>query len=208
MILEEFDEEKTAIINPQDIVSKIDGIPKIAISCFSHITFNRLVDELGAQIISDVGCANGRIPLYKAKYKNKEVVLYMSSVGAASNIGNLEEIIAKGVEKFIIFGTCGVLDSSISDCSIVIPNCAVRDEGVSYHYVKSSDEIIVNKKHIDKFVELLSQYNIDFKIGKVWTTDAFYRETKRKVDRRKAMGCICVDMECSAAWNHRHPWRY
>ncbi len=36
-----------------------------------HITFNRLVDELGAQIISDVGCANGRIPLYKAKYKDK-----------------------------------------------------------------------------------------------------------------------------------------
>ncbi|PIE78378.1 MAG: phosphorylase [Candidatus Delongbacteria bacterium] len=198
MILEEFDEEKTAIINPEDIFSKIDGIPKVAISCFAQTTFNRLVDELGAEIISYVGCANGRIPLYKANYKNKEFVLYMSSVGAASNIGNLEGIIARGVEKFIIFGTCGVLDSSISDYSIVIPNCAVRDEGISYHYAKSSDEIIVNKKYIDKFVDLLNQYNFNYKIGKVWTTDAFYRETAKKVERRKAMGCICVDMECSA----------
>lgn len=35
-------------------------------------------------------------------------------------------------------------------------------------------------------------------MGKVWTTDAFYRETKDKVKRRKEQGCICVDMECSA----------
>ncbi len=35
----------------------------------------------------------------------------MSSVGAATNVGNLKEIIAKGVKKFIIFGTCGVLNN-------------------------------------------------------------------------------------------------
>ena len=34
--------------------------------------------------------------------------------------------------------------------------------------------------------------------GKVWTTDALFRETRSKVDKRKDSGCICVDMECSA----------
>lgn len=39
---------------------------------------------------------------------------------------------------------------------------------------------------------------MDFTEGKVWTTDAFYRETRAKVALRKAQGCVCVDMECSA----------
>ena len=35
-------------------------------------------------------------------------------------------------------------------------------------------------------------------VGKTWTTDAFYRETPAKVKRRKAEGCISVEMEASA----------
>ena len=34
--------------------------------------------------------------------------------------------------------------------------------------------------------------------GTTWTTDAFYRETREKIARRKKMGAICVEMECSA----------
>ena len=32
-------------------------------------------------------------------------------------------------------------------------------------------------------------------LGKVWTTDAIYRETKAKFDARKKEGCIAVEME-------------
>ena len=35
-------------------------------------------------------------------------------------------------------------------------------------------------------------------MGTTWTTDAFYRETRGKVAKRKEMGAICVEMECSA----------
>ena len=31
-----------------------------------------------------------------------------------------------------------------------------------------------------------------------WTNDAFYRETKSKLESRVSMGAKCVDMECSA----------
>lgn len=34
--------------------------------------------------------------------------------------------------------------------------------------------------------------------GTTWTTDAFYRETPAKVAARKAMGAVCVEMECAA----------
>ena len=48
------------------------------------------------------------------------------------------------------------------------------------------------------FTELLDELHVKYTVGKTWTTDSFYRETPEKVKRRKAAGCICVDMECSA----------
>lgn len=45
MILEEFDENKLAVINAFDIINPIDGFPKIAVSCFARATFNRLVTQ-------------------------------------------------------------------------------------------------------------------------------------------------------------------
>ena len=35
-------------------------------------------------------------------------------------------------------------------------------------------------------------------MGKTWTTDGFFRETKGKIKRRMDMGAVCVEMECSA----------
>ncbi|MDO7205775.1 hypothetical protein Q5M85_18470 [Paraclostridium bifermentans] len=81
-----------------------------------------------------------------------------------------------GAEKLIVFGTCGVLDSSIDDCSIIIPNKAMRDEGTSFHYAPHSNEIDVNPKYVDVFENILDHYNLKYHIGKVWTTDGIYRE--------------------------------
>ena len=35
-------------------------------------------------------------------------------------------------------------------------------------------------------------------VGKTWMTDAFYRETPAKVARRRAEGCLTVEMEAAA----------
>lgn len=198
MILEEFDTSLTAVINPWNIIKPVEGIPRVAVACYSHVTFERIVGELGAHIIAETSSANGIKPIYKAKYKDTEVAIFMIDVGAPMSVGMLEDVYQMGVQKVIIFGTCGVLDSSIEDCSIIIPEIAVRDEGTSYHYADPADEIGVNDKYISTLKNLLNELRVKYTIGKVWTTDAFYRETQDKVNRRKEQGCICVDMECSA----------
>ena len=198
MILEEFDTSLTAVINPWNIIKPVEGIPRVAVACYSHVTFERIVGELGAHIIAETSSANGIKPIYKAKYKDTEVAIFMIDVGAPMSVGMLEDVYQMGVQKVIIFGTCGVLDSSIEDCSIIIPEIAVRDEGTSYHYADPTDEIGVNDKYISTLKNLLNELRVKYTIGKVWTTDAFYRKTQDKVNRRKEQGCICVDMECSA----------
>lgn len=198
MILTEFDPIKKAIINPSDFINPVEGMPKVAVTCYANITFERMIDELKAEVIASTSTANGVVPVYKTVYKGMEMALFMNGVGAPASATMLEDVYRMGVEKVIVFGTCGVLESGIDDCSIIIPNCAVRDEGTSYHYAPASDEIEVNQKHMDVFTKMLDELHIKYTVGKAWTTDAIYRETADKVKRRKEQGCICVDMECSA----------
>ena len=205
MVLQEFDYDKEAILNPEhfmelQIAAKgLKGkMPKVAVSCFEGKSFNRLLGLLNGEEIANTKNANADFPVYKVIYKNKELALFMMDMGAAGAGGQLEEIYALGVEKVVVFGSCGVLDKSIEDCAIIIPDAAVRDEGLSYHYVPASDEMEVNKKYIPEFTAILDEVKVAYRIGKTWTTDAIYRETRAKMERRKGMGCICVEMECSA----------
>lgn len=198
MILNEFDPAERAVINPEDFIAPVKDIPKTAVACYSCVTFDRMVEELGARAIAQSSTANGVKPVYRAEYKGLPVALFMIDVGAPMSAGMLEDLYQMGVEAVIVFGTCGVLDKRIDDCSIIIPDSAVRDEGTSYHYAPASDEIEVNQKHMNTFTGMLEELHVKYIVGKTWSTDAFYRETQEKVNRRKQQGCICVDMECSA----------
>lgn len=96
-------------------------------------------------------------------------------------------------------GCCGILNQSIADGKIIIPSSAVRDEGTSYHYVSGSEEISADNLSNEIAVQYLKRTNIPYIVGKVWTTDAIYRETPEAIAERKKQGCIAVEMECSAS---------
>ncbi|MBN1971957.1 MAG: nucleoside phosphorylase [Candidatus Delongbacteria bacterium] len=95
-------------------------------------------------------------------------------------------------------GSCGVLDKNAAKNGIIIPSSAIRDEGTSFHYMKPSREIILDAKVVSLIKSCLNELGIKYSIGKTWTTDAFYRETPRKVNSRREEGCISVEMETSA----------
>ena len=198
MILTEFDECKTSTFDPNEVENVIPNFPKVGVTCFSQKLMDRFVEAFQGEIIATLKNANGKIPVYKINYQGKEIAIFMSSVGAPACTVEYEEVLAMGLEKLVMFGTCGVLDSKIEDLAILIPTSAIRDEGTSYHYQKASDEIEVNPKYRKDFIEILKEKNISFVQGKVWTTDAPYRETRAKVLKRKEQGCLGVDMECAS----------
>ena len=80
MILEEFDYDKEAILNPahfmesQIITKGLKGrMPKVAVSCFERKGFNRILELLNCEEIAVSKNANDDFPIYVANYKNKEV---------------------------------------------------------------------------------------------------------------------------------------
>ena len=185
MILTEYDKSRKSTFDPNEVENMIPNFPKIGVSCFSKKLTDRIVEIFNAEEIALLSNANGKIPVYKLNYKGKEIVFFMSRVGGPACTISYEEILAMGLEKLVLFGTCGVLDKDIDDLAIIIPNVAIRDEGTSYHYKEVSDEIIVNRKYKKEFEEILKQHNYSYVEGKTWTTDAPYRETRDKVVKRK-----------------------
>ncbi len=198
MILTDFDECKTSTFDPNEVENVVPNFPKVGVTCFSKNLIDRYAEIFHGEVIAYIKNANGKYPVYKINYKGKEIAIFMSMVGGATCTVAYEEILAMGLEKLIMFGTCGVLDSKIDDLAILIPTSAIRDEGTSYHYQKAGDEIEVNQKYKEEFIEILKENNVTYAEGKTWTTDAPYRETRAKVLKRKEQGCLCVEMECAS----------
>ena len=119
-------------------------------------------------------------------------------VGAPLAAAFMEEVIALGGHKIIACGGCGVLSSDIPVGGIVIPDSAIRDEGTSYHYLPASREVKGNPDAIKAIKDTLSAHKIPYRVGKTWTTDAIYRETRNKINARIAEGCLTVEMETAA----------
>ena len=103
-----------------------------------------------------------------------------------------------GVKNLLLVGCCGCLDDKMEEYSIIIPTSAIRDEGTSYHYQPASDETEINPKMVELIENFMKSKAINYSKGKTWTTDAIFRETRDKLNKRKSQGAITVDMECSA----------
>lgn len=170
-------------------------LPKVAIGVFSRHLYKDIIEKFSTKEVGYISGANLERNVYIIKYKEVLLTLFMAGVSGAWLCADMEELHAQGVEKFIIFGNCGVLDSKIEDCSIIIPTLAYREDGASYHYLEDTDTIEMNPKYVDEFIEILKEYDFDYVMAPTWTTDAFYRETKNKIKRYQELGVKTVEME-------------
>ncbi len=193
--------KEEGIIKPCGI-KKLDGkrdpnykIPHIAVGVFSEYLLQDIVEKFECNKVGMISCANCQRPVYIMKYKDIEITLFLAGVSGPWISSDIEELNVNGVDTFIIFGNCGVLNKKIDDCSIIIPNKAFRDEGISYHYLPESETIELNKEYVELFKEVLQENHYDYVEGATWTTDGFYRETREKINMFQKKGAICVEME-------------
>jgi len=194
-IIDTFDDKSEAIISPQQMVKKVKGFPKVAVVAFGEKFITALCENYEAKRYDFLeACIT--IPIYKVNYKGKDIAVYCSTLGGPAAGGLLEEMIAKGCEKFVFFGSCGVLAHNIAANALIVPTAAYRDEGTSYHYVAPNDYIGIPTA--DKLAAIFEEHNIPYAKGKTWTTDALYRETVNNMEKRKQEGCIAVEMECAS----------
>lgn len=133
MLLTDFDASRQAVINPDMLFSPVPDLPETAVSCFSHVTFERMLDMAAdVRVLAELGDANAKYPIYRGLWQGTPLTFALAMVGAPSCVAMLEELHALGAKRFVIFGNCGVLNQQIRDCGIIIPTAAVgRNSGES-----------------------------------------------------------------------------
>ncbi len=193
----EHDPNPTALIEPSRLLAPID-IPRHCVLCF----FQEVIDDLGARgllrVVHTLRSEIGPNPVYVLDVDGRQLALVHPGLGAPLAGAFMDELIALGCRTFVACGGAGVLAPELVVGHIVVPNAAVRDEGTSYHYLPPSREVSASPAAVAAIEVTLQRHGAPYVVGKTWTTDAFYRETAARVARRRAEGCLTVEMEAAA----------
>ena len=192
----EFDPTREAFIEPSKVYRPRD-MPEHCVICFFRDVIDKVVVNHTARILANNQWEDGPHPIYEIMHKGNRLAFYHSAVGAAQAASLLEEAIAFGCRKFIACGGCGVLESDIAAGHLIVISSAIRDEGVSYHYLPPAREIAADKLGITALTKIMDNEGIPYRLGKTWTTDAPYRETPHKIVKRREEGCLVVEMEAA-----------
>lgn len=193
----EFDPTREAIIEPSRLIQPID-VAEHCVVCFFREVLDNLRQTRRPRVAKELISEMGREPLLELDWDGKPLAAFHPGVGAPLAAAMLEEVIASGCRKFIACGGCGVLDRDVACGHVVVPTSAVRDEGTSYHYLPPGREVPAGPEGVAAIEAALRQGGVPYVLGKTWTTDGFYRETPARIRRRRAEGCLTVEMEAAA----------
>lgn len=195
----EFDDDRSAIRMPNPFAIGVGTlVPARGVLCFFQDVITDLCEEGKLKEIGHLKSEIGKNPVYTYGNGSNGVTVIHPGVGAPLAAAFLEELIANGVTKFIACGGAGVLDRSREPGYPFILTSAVRDEGTSYHYLPPSREVKPHADAIQALENACREMEVEYELGKTWTTDALYRETKGKRKDRIEEGCLVVEMEAAA----------
>ena len=190
----EHDATRQAFIEPSKVNPPRD-VPEHCVICFFREVIDKVVAEHNAKVVVENHWEDGPHPVYEIEYQNQRLAFLHPGIGAPLAAGVLEEVIAFGCRKFMVCGGCGVLEKDIQVGNLIVVSGAIRDEGLSYHYLPPSREVMANEAAVKALAETLEKRKVPYRLGKTWTTDAPYRETAGKIARRRKDGCVTVEME-------------
>ncbi len=194
--LMEYDEAKEAVINPGHEKHNIK-LPKTAVFAFVGDVIEEYAKQNNAPAAVEFVSITRNYPIYVVNHKGQEICLCQAPCGAAPAVQIMDWLIGYGVETVISAGSCGAL-SDMPENEFLIVNRALRDEGTSFHYLPASRYIDLNPEMVTVLQRYFDAHDIPYETCMTWTTDGFFRETKKKVLARKAEGCAVVEMECAA----------
>ena len=126
------------------------------------------------------------------------VVLTDFGLGAPIVAAQAEELIGLGARRLVSIALSGGLQPDLAPGATVVVEGAIRDEGTSHHYLAAGREVAADPALTLALANALGAAGHDVRVGRTWSTDAPYRETREEVRSYQADGVLTVDMELAA----------
>ena len=188
------------LLSPKDIVTALTGsapealrLPRRAIITFTEGDVSYVLGQAGGRLV-EPWSAFKKIFLLDGT----DTVITRCYIGGPAIAALVEELSAFGVEQFVLWGYCGALDRSLTIGDILIARGALREDGVSYHYMEK-DDALVYPGWFGTWAPLAK--TLGFHDTLIWSCDAIYRETAAKVARYREMGIGAVEMEAASFYS-------
>ncbi|MEM4072116.1 MAG: hypothetical protein QW774_03025 [Candidatus Micrarchaeaceae archaeon] len=161
-------------------------IPKKAIFIYSKRLGDILKRELSLKPYRhEIGTDGGISKAHTYITKDGKMLVVGLPIGAPLTGVTAEEAIACSTKEILILGTAGTMSDSLEISDVILCDRAIRDEGVSHHYLKSSKYVKPDKSLTKKLGAAMTRAGIKFVFGTTWTIDAPYMETKEEICSRK-----------------------
>lgn len=192
----EYDPAPGAVIDPNHEGLGIT-LPQKAVFAFLSEHVDAYAKAHGARKVATFQTITKDFPVYVLEHGGEEICLCQAPLGGPAAAQLLDWLIGYGAKRIISGGCCGAL-VDLPENLFLIPERAMRDEGVSYHYLPPARFVSVNAEARRAVEETLRARGLDCRSVTTWTTDGFFRETKEKVAYRVSEGCSVVDMECAS----------
>lgn len=122
-------------------------------------------------------------------------------IGAPAATSVVESLRAIGVREFVSMGAAGALQPGLEPGDVIVCDRAVRDEGVSHHYLPSALWAEPSPGLTARFHHHLEAAGLSPSPGSAWTIDAPFRETRAEADHYAAEGVAVVEMEAAALFS-------
>ncbi|MCU1248427.1 MAG: hypothetical protein JWQ49_1456 [Edaphobacter sp.] len=110
-----------------------------------------------------------------------------------------EQLAAAGAQLIIGLTSAGRVSPELPLPCLVAVTGAVRDEGTSFHYLPASKDVACPAPGVVPILQrelVLTGWTV--LCGKVWTTDAPYRETQTQLARWAGEGVLAVEMQAAS----------
>ncbi len=171
--------------------------PTVLLTFQTHIA-DQLVHETHARPAGDGFSTQAIAPFWNGTLGGAPISIQRLPIGAPMAVSACELLIEAGARTFIVAGIAGSLTPDVPIGGIVIPTGALREEGTSYHYLPPDADPVPDAELTEALIAAAEARGITPGVGRVWTTDAIFREMGWKVRRYGATGILAVEMELAA----------
>ncbi len=170
--------------------------PEGIILCYQRRLLNHVLDVEGLDPDHPPRTYRGLVTLRATDHRVGVVGGF--GIGAPVAAVLLEELVAQGTRRFISIGTAGSLQRSCPVGHTIVCERAVRDEGVSHHYLPPGKFAFAAPGLTSSLIRQLHSREVEHAVGSSWTIDTPYRETVEELRHYQADGVLCVEMEAAA----------
>jgi uridine phosphorylase len=174
------------------------AVPPTVLLTFQSEIAEQFVHETHARPVGQGFSFETSTPMWRGTLGAVPVMIAKLPIGAAAATIAVELLITCGARTFVMAGNAGSLTPAAPIGAIIVPTGALREEGVSYHYLPPDAEPTPDSELVAGLIVATEMRGRTPLTGRVWTTDAIFREMGWKVRQYGAAGILAVEMELAA----------